>query len=51
MFIIAYRNDWGIIETVEACKDVVAEFTCESSAIDFAKEKGLEKFEIIEVTV
>ena len=51
MFIIVNRAEWFGLEVIMDCYNKPKQFFTESEAIDFASEKKLEKFQIIEVNI
>jgi len=51
MFIIAYRSYVGDILILMHSDWEPKLFSCESEAIDFAKNQGYNSFQVIEVTI
>ena len=51
MFILINRDDFFGLEVICDCYSKPKQFTCESEAIDYANEKNLITFQVIEVTI
>lgn len=51
MFIILRQDTWSQYEIVKNCYDKPKQFTCESEALDYAKEMELGAIQIIQVTI